>query len=512
MKKRFSVKSVFTILLVFTLVVSMFPGCSSKAPQGQSQQAAATTSEPTSQSPFSISIIMNYFTAEPPEKDGPTEKALEEYTNTKLDISWLPSAAYDDKFNVMVSSGDMPMIILVKDNKMPMIVQAVSQGAFWELTPHLKSYKNLAMANSVVQNNVCYDGKTYGLYRMRTLARYGFIFRRDWLDTLGLKEPGSIDELYNVMKAFTLNDPDKNGVNDTMGMVERDEFMTHDGLVIWHGGPNNWKVDNGKMTPAFLTKEYMDANNFMKRLYNEKLINGDFAVAKKTQTYDFMNKGTAGMYYGSMDDSKSQHGPLFKANPKAKIDVFSQIKGPKELRLKPTTGWNGMLFFNKKAVKTEADLKKCLAFVDKLDDQKMQDFLLYGVEGRHFEKANGLIKPIAEKNDLYQKELGSWSQLSVQYSNSKSKADSIPVVQRYEKMWEDNEKYVVANPCEPFISATYSTNGTELDKIIKDARTKYIMGALDEAGWQKATDQWLKSGGDKIIKEFEEAYSKISKK
>lgn len=513
MKFKVSSKRFFAMVCVFAMFLSVFAGCSGKSAPAPAQSSSVATSQPANLPPFPVSIIINYFTAEPPEKDGPTQKAIEAYTNTKLDIAWLPSAAYDDKFNVLMSSGDMPMMLLVKDNKMPVVVQAVQGGAFWELGPYLKDLPNLSKANPIVQNNVSYDGKTFGLYRRVALARYGFVVRRDWMDSLNLKDPANIDELYNVLKAFTLNDPDKNGKADTFGLVERNSFMVHDGLTVAYGGPNIWSVDSaGKMTPAFMTKEYMDASNFLKKLYDEKIMNGDFAVAQKPQTYDYVNKGAGGMYWGSMDDSKSQHGPLFKANPSAKIDVFSSVSGPKGMRMKPTTGWNGMLFFNKKMVKTEADLKKCLAFVDKLEDKKMQDLFTYGVEGRHYEVVNGLIKPFADKTDLFAKELGSWSQFSVmQYVDNRSKADVLPIVAKYEKLWADNEKYAVANPCEPFISPTYTTNGTELDKIILDARVKYIMGAIDAAGWQKATDQWLKSGGEKMIKEFEASYAKVKK-
>ena len=80
---------------------------------------------------------------------------------------------------------------------------------------------------------------------------------------------------------------------------------------------------------------------------------------------------------------------------------------------------------------------------------------------------------------------------------------------KVDRMYKENEPYVIHNPAEPFISDTYTEKGSELDKIIEDAKTKYIMGAIDMAGWKKAVDQWRKLGGDKIIQEYNEEYSKL---
>ncbi|MNF04509.1 Lipoprotein LipO precursor [compost metagenome] len=50
--------------------------------------------------------------------------------------------------------------------------------------------------------------------------------------------------------------------------------------------------------------------------------------------------------------------------------------------------------------------------------------------------------------------------------------------------------------------------GNELDQMISDAQTKYIMGKIDEAGWEKEVDNWLKTGGSQVIEEFQQSYEK----
>ncbi|MNT98057.1 Lipoprotein LipO precursor [compost metagenome] len=68
------------------------------------------------------------------------------------------------------------------------------------------------------------------------------------------------------------------------------------------------------------------------------------------------------------------------------------------------------------------------------------------------------------------------------------------------------------NPALTLTSAIYSERGSELDTMMSDAATKYIMGKIDDAGWQAEVEKWRKAGGDTLIKEYEAAYAKTGKK
>jgi putative aldouronate transport system substrate-binding protein len=494
------------IVLALTATV----GCSSGKPVDTSGSGQAKSFEP-----FKITMLNAFYTPEPPRPDDEALKLIEQYTNTKLNITWAPSAGYNEKTNVTLASGELPQILMVLDNKIPSIVDSVRAGQFWEVGPYLKDYPNLKNINSTVQYNTSYDGKTYGLYRSRWLARNGAIFRRDWLDNLGLKDPKTTDELYNVLKAFTFNDPDKNGKDDTFGLAEGlaedGSSGTFSGFSAWMGGPNEWEDKAGKLSPAFMSDEYVATMNFFKRLYTEKIMNNDFAIAKKSNVWDYFNKSKAGMYFAAMDDGKSKNNDLFKLTPNAKIDVISKFSGPKGERVWPTGGYAGMLFFPKKSIKTENDLKQILAFLDKLDDKEMQDLLTWGIKDKHYKIENGVVKQTQEQIAAYISQVNNYKQLLLQFKDTTTEADEIPLIKKYKKMFDENIPVIVANPAEPFISKTYSERGNQLNKVINDARTKYIMGSLDDAGWKSAKDQWLKSGGDKIIEEYNAEYAKVKK-
>jgi putative aldouronate transport system substrate-binding protein len=57
------------------------------------------------------------------------------------------------------------------------------------------------------------------VYRGRNPIRAAVMFRQDWLDKLGLKAPGNYRGFVQVAKAFTEQDPDGNGQNDTYGIT-----------------------------------------------------------------------------------------------------------------------------------------------------------------------------------------------------------------------------------------------------------------------------------------------------
>ncbi|MDU0106158.1 extracellular solute-binding protein, partial [Acinetobacter baumannii] len=109
------------------------------------------------------------------------------------------------------------------------------------------------------------------------------IIRTDWLKNVGLDMPETLDDFYEVLKAFKEKDPDGNGKDDTYGMVVPKCMGLVNGspwdvLQIWFGAPYRYGVEIGKLIPDFTTKEYMNALTFFKKLYDEGLINKDFAV------------------------------------------------------------------------------------------------------------------------------------------------------------------------------------------------------------------------------------------
>lgn len=503
-------KKTISWLCIVALVASVLTGCTSNNTNEKKTDEKGIT--PVKNEVVKISILTNTYSGDPMREDSPALKALQEYTNAEVKFTWVPSQSYNDKLNIMLASGELPMIVFL-GSKTSSIISAIRAGAFWEIGPHLKNYKNLAGANPVILNNISVDGKVYGLYRSRVLARTGAVYRKDWLDAVGLKEPKSLDEFYEMLKAFTLKDPDKNGKNDTYGLVLTNHgVVPYDSLRTWFGAPNNWGEDkNGKLVPAHLTDEYTEMVKFLRKLYVEKLINQDFPLFDVAKMNDPFINGVAGCVVDIAERANKLTTDTQKLNPSAVIDVFGGVPGSKGLKLNPTSGYNGFYGFSKAGIKDEATLKQALAFMDKIGDSKMLDLVGYGLEGRNYRITNGKMEIITDAS-IPKNDNNDLNQIMTFSSQQGTPLLMTPIQEKIDKLTKENEKYIVGNPAEPLISNTYTMKGAQLDTMINDARTKFIVGQLDEAGYKAALEQWRKSGGDDYIREINEEYAKLAKK
>jgi putative aldouronate transport system substrate-binding protein len=489
--------------MVFVSMAAVFAACNNGATDN-------ATTKPSNNEPFKITMMNQSVLAEPTRADDPIIKVAEKHTNTKLEIQWVPNSTYNEKLNATIASGMLPMVILV--NQKPLaIVNAVRSGQFWEIGPYLKDYPNLEKAQDkrVIKKNSI-DGKTYSIFRSRSQVGDGILFRSDWSQSLGLNPPTNVDELYNMIKAFTLNDPDKNGKNDTVGLAEESALRGFNFLMAAHGGGNEWELKDGKLAPTLLSKPYLDTLNFYKRLYKEKLMNLDFAVTNRVQNIDNINKGFFGLRLGDPENI-TRYTDLLKVNPKAEIDV--KTDSIKDIKLLAKGGGDAHFFFPKQSIKSEEELKKILAFFDKLSDHEGQNLFEWGIVNIHYSIENGIAKRTPEQTAKYNAEVVPIQQeMQVADGSGAMQGEVEKIVAKYKDARRAVDKNLLNDPAASYSSKTFEEKGSELTKLINDSRIKYIMGDLDEAGWKGVQDKWLKGGGDKIIIEINELYVKDTNK
>lgn len=497
MKLNRKSKTMLSVVCVACLTGSLLAACGSKK-----DAPAASPSSAGAQAPLELNVMMIQQGAEPPKKDDPIEKKIEEYTNTKLDITWVPANTYDDKVSATIASGKLPDLMLLRKVKETAQLNAQLSGVFWELTPFIGDTKNLSKMSEVAKTNASINGKLYGIPRERVLARYGMIFRKDWLDNLGLQQPKTTDDIYNIAKAFTLNDPDKNGKNDTFGIQEDSTMELLKQLTIYNGGPNGWGLKDGKVTPDFLFPEFKTALDLYRKMVSEKLINSDFPIAKK---YDYFNQEKAGIYFSVLDDGGTRHIDLMKSNPKVAIDVAQNFDGPQGQRVRATLGYDSLLVIPKQSVTSEAKVKQIIGFLDKLGEEPMQTLLSWGIEGTDYTLENGKAKKIAgtKGSDLWNFK---WDSPSAGIQGSKT-----PLEEKIDKTIAANKDIAVVDLSASLLSDMNKQKGNDLKKAITDAQVKYVLGELDEKGWNEAVDKWRKNGGDKIIEEYTADYNKNKK-
>lgn len=453
---------------------------------------------------------------------------MEAYTNTEVDVNWVANDSYDDVLGVtLMDKKNMPMIITLQGQTMqPIIVQAAQNDAFWDLSQFLfdsEKYPNLSQASKDVLNALTVDGEIVGIYRSRPIGRNGLGYRADWAEKLGLGEPKTIEDIYNMAYQFTYGDPDGNGKDDTYGFAFCKYTGPLDIMQCWFGAGNGWAEQDGKLVPSHMTDEYMESLEWIKKMYDEGLVYEDWAVRDTNTWADSINTGECGMFLDVLDSSRRNWDYFVNNNIPSVVNpdepASMKLVGgiAKDASSSPvtlaTSGMNGYYVITKAAAKTEADVENCLHFLDKLCDNEMMLLADYGLKDRDWElDSDGYVVDLNAAMEVNTKPQNGLNQLLCYIPYDRSQDPQIKLNERQlieEEVKKANVKIAVFNPAAGFLvnSATYSTQGADLDEIIKAARTQYVCGTIDKAGLEAQFQVWLDRGGQKVIDEINEMYA-----
>lgn len=444
---------------------------------------------------------------------------MEEYTNTKVAFDWVPGDNYEDKLSLtLASASDMPMIIAV-GSMTAAISSAAEAGAFWDLKDYMfdaQKYPNLSQANENVNKSLTVNGQLIGVYRGRPIGRNGMGYRADWAEKLGLDEPKTVEDVYNMMYQFTYGDPDGNGVDDTYGLALSKYTGPFDIIQTWFGAGNGWVEQDGKLVPVHQTEEYFEALQWLKKMYDDGLVYQDWAVRDTATWADSVKNGECGMYIDVLDGSRRIWDYFVTNNIPSVVNpeetASMKLLGTVNGRTLATSGYNGF-FVITKAADTVEKLEACLNFLDKMCDDEMILLSSYGLEGIHWEvNEAGYLVDLDKDDAVASKAYAALNQTVAYIPNLTATSITVELSERNiieEQVKADNIQHAVFNPASAYLinSPTYSLNGSTLDQLLNDARTQYICGQIDEAGLRSSWETWGKQGGDSVITEVNEQFT-----
>lgn len=466
--------------------------------------AAATKPE----APTSIGIMTMFYSQEPPDNNNIIWKEIEKRTHTKLDITWVSPNNYTERANVTLASGNIPDMMFVSDAHDPLVRQMAKQGAFWDITDMIKDYPNLMGFPADAWLNSSYDGRNFGIPRVRNIDGNGFLnIRKDWLDRLGLPMPKTMDELHDALHAFTYKDPDGNGKDDTVGFALYGSFSEDIERVFnksW-----KWKEQDGKLVDTTLSPDTRAALLWQRKAFEEGLIPRDFAVMTRSQSIDMMKAGRAGLRQDSVDQAWPDQQELIKTNPQANIVPLVSLESPNGAFVHRTAGYFGVYLIPKKV--PEDKVRKILAFMDYGASEEGHVLANFGFENVHHELKDGIriSTEQALKDNVSQQVFG---QIFIQFDKyQKAWFVGIPTEKYLEnkKIIDGRAAISVPNPAEGLVSDSYLKYGSEFDQKIKDMKTKVIMGRESIEAWDKLVQELRNdSVYQKIIAETNEAYAK----
>lgn len=501
-KNKFGI-GFLAIVMVISVILS---GCGKKGEQDG--KLTENVNEPTE-----IKIMTIFFTPEPPGDDDIVKKEIEKQSNTKLNISWVSSNNYEDKTNVTLASGDIPELMLVLNPHHPQIKTMAAQGAFWDLTSYINDYPNMSKFPKESWENTSIDGKNFGIPRVRPLegsAAFPLV-RKDWLDQLGLKAPTDMDELYEVMKAFTEQDPDGNKKKDTIGFSG---FVTPEGMGtlgwvenVFNGSNGNWKLSDGKLIDTTLEEGTRESLIWLNKAFKEGLIAPDFPTLKHSQVREMITTNKAGIFADAMKPSWLLTGQMRKTNSEADVLPLAYLEGPFGKFVPKDTGAYGMYVIPKTV--SESKMKKILEFMDYGATEQGMMLASFGFKDVHYTVENDVIIPTEQAS---KDNVGVFSHLFAnldKYERGYQTGIPADFLKRNKEIIDERAKHSIPNPAFGLHSDTAVKVGNDYAKKIQDKKVKIIMGREPITAWDEFVEK-LKADPQyqKIIAEVNEDYNK----
>ena len=302
-------------LLSLLIVVAMLAGCSAQTtPTATTAGAAATNSPAGTQAPAEntgdetvgdsmynapgeLPIVFDKITISvfaPASTDIPRGESdmtlwMEEITNINIDWQTAAGDAYKEKMQLVLASGTYPdMIVPGVSNRIDKVTEqqlgiqgiivslneyldtvSVGYSAAFEKLPGMREYMTALDGNIYSMPNV--DGALQMQYQNKMWLNM------TWLENVGMEIPTTVDEFYDVLKAFKDQDANGNGdMNDEIpfsaaGSSALDVFLMNP-FILTPATSRMW-VDNGEIVFSVIEPEYKDGVAYLTKLYADGLMN-----------------------------------------------------------------------------------------------------------------------------------------------------------------------------------------------------------------------------------------------
>ena len=223
---------------------------------------------------------------------------LQKRMNIELEIVSIPWDQYPNKLNIMMASGEQLDMANCDPGKT--LIEWARNDIILSYDEYLKDGKYpyvSSVVNSEAYKGLKIDGKAYFKPLGLCPQQWGYLIRQDWLDNLGLDIPTNIDEFYEVIRAFTYDDPDKNNKQDTYGLYVRaggdadpTELQTFSYILrayAINAGAGNWvELPNGTVTRYEVSDAAKEGARFIAKAIKEGLINKDWLSLKEIPRKD----------------------------------------------------------------------------------------------------------------------------------------------------------------------------------------------------------------------------------
>ncbi len=523
-KKKRSKRQRLALLLAASMLLGTLAGCSGQSSASPSAPAPSASpsgnassepaSSPKSDSPIDLVFLcqINVDTEGYDVNDNPYINYLRETHGLNIELI-SESANYSTKVSTMMASGDLPDYVQLPKAQ---YFQYAQEGMLLQLDGLLNEtdYPNLmAGVDEKFWNYSRVDGKIYAIpFSRYDTTPYISYARRDWMDKLGLKaeELKTVNDYYQLLKAFTFDDPDGNGVNDTYGLsgASNDTAASYStgeryiGMLFQDAfNAANMFIEDGKVYPNYLNDGYKDYLAFLAKLYTDGIIVPDYITKTQKQTEEEFKNGKFGVLnlFWSLSELNEMRDILVPLTPPERVDGSGRSTYVYQTPVRHFIG------ITTQCKHPEAILK----LYDWSETDAGAEFIHAGVEGYDWDRVDGRLVIRPDRVGI------NWAWRFITLGHQKAKVDD-QLMNILTQSWGEtaidqlklSEKFGSNDPL--YVSSPTFSELTDydLDTYVSQYRNQVIMGQKDvESTWDEFVSGWKSAGGDKWVELYTDWYN-----
>ena len=515
-------KKTLCLLMAITMILALFTGCgenvSENSPYNPDIKVGDTGGLKMPISKTGEEITWSVTSAEGNFNDSYVVKKIREITGVNLKLEVYPASTAMEKINVLIAGGQIPDII-GQGLDQSLADDLCTQGAFAAVEDYLDKLPNFKKTfvdnkdnNWIFKSYAAPDEKLYGFYGYdynRDINTGATMYRKDIFDKHGLKMWNSPEEFYQTLKKlkelypsstpYTVKQTDRVFAtwSTSWGMAAHTPYYDELGKV--------WKFTD--VDPKY--KEMLD---FMKKLYNEGLIDPEFITntqpawtSKMTQadkafvTTDWI--GRMEMFKEQTKDTVPSYDLRF-ANP---IGPNQSMKEPEQVC------WARYVANNNKAETAFKLLDFCLSPFGKelitmgiegetytIGEDGMADYIEFPdtvpaiteLEAKYGMFIEGMYLSFDRRSSYF--EFSQREQEAQDFAKDKSKLEPIDPILVYTDEEKEIKNKILA----------------DFDKAGKEFATKYVLNNGGDKEW----NDWLKKAESLGYKELVKVYNDAQKR
>lgn len=322
-------------------------------------------------------------------------RELEAITNVTWDATMVSFMAESEQFQLMLAGGDYTdVVVKAIDNYTGTVDQAIEEEFLIDLAPYIpENMPNLTgwfETYPELSKQLSSDNGAIGafpkLYAEPSDISSGGMIRADWLEDLGLEEPKTFDDLYNILTTFKA----EKGATAPLAIASPTGVQSE--LISGYNISAGYYQVDGEVRHGAIEPEFKEYLTMMNKWYSEGLIDDLFLTNQFESLVDTspILNGTCGVWYGTAAQSIATM-ISSAADPNMKITGVTTVTVDGS---QAHVGESGSLFDSHMWSVTAAcdDPEVICQYIDYIYSEEGILLANYGVEGETFTYVDGTPK------------------------------------------------------------------------------------------------------------------------